>query len=122
MLSLRRGENASICVLRFRSDVIDLPGVIISDRNAARDWALFKPVTEGLKILDRELLYAAFWLHKEDLIAQDRHKGIKCAEVLVPQKVDSSYILGAYVANEVALTLFQQYSDLHVEVNMDMFF
>lgn len=37
MLSRLREKNNSICVLRINSDVFDLPGVIVSDRNAARN-------------------------------------------------------------------------------------
>ena len=121
MLSKRRSENDTICVLRFNSDVIDLMNVIITDRNAARDWAWFKTVGEGLHLLDKELLYARFWVHA-DPIEQDRHKGIKCAEVLVPGKVDSRFILGAYVANQTALTAFQAVSSLLVEIKSGIFF
>jgi len=121
MLSRRRDENNSICVLRFNPDVIDLPDVIVTDENAARGWARFLPVQQGLGMLDRDTLYARFWLHN-DFIEQERHKGIKCAEVLVPQKVSPQHILGAYVANRVALATFQQVSDLHVELNAGIFF
>jgi len=121
MLSRRRDENNAICVLRFNPDVLDLPDVIVTDQNAARGWARFEPVASGLAMLDCEMLYARFWLH-DDPIEQDRHRGIKCAEVLVPKKVEPQYILGAYVANRIALVAFQQVSDLHVEVNAGMFF
>ena len=33
-----------------------------------------------------------------------RHKSQKCAEALVPDRVDPCYIVGAYVANATALT------------------
>ncbi len=121
MLSRRRDENNSICVLQFNPSVVDLPGVVVADRNAARDWARFKPISDGLGMLEKEMLYARFWLH-DDPIEKDRHAGIKCAELLVPQKVEPHYILGAYVANRTALSSFQEVSGLSVELNMGMFF
>ena len=42
-------------------DVLALQGVIVTDKNAAREcW--FKPVDEGLPLLNREEIYASFWL------------------------------------------------------------
>ena len=51
MLSAVRNRNDSICVLRIEKDVLLTQGVIITDQNASRDcW--FKPVTEGLALLN----------------------------------------------------------------------
>lgn len=38
MLSRCRHLNNEICVLRITPAVLDLPGVIVTDRNAASDW------------------------------------------------------------------------------------
>jgi hypothetical protein len=53
MLSKLRAQNEEICVLQVDAKVLDLPGVIIADRNAASDWVRFFSVDEGLKALDR---------------------------------------------------------------------
>lgn len=46
MLSARRAENNEICVLRVKCSVLDIEGVIVADKNAAREcW--FKTVDEG---------------------------------------------------------------------------
>ncbi len=59
MLSARRSKNNEICVLRIKSDVLDLNGVIVTDKNAAREcW--FRTVAEGLPLLDRDEVYAAY--------------------------------------------------------------
>jgi hypothetical protein len=45
MLSRLREKNDEICILQVDKEVLNLPGVIISDINAASDWARYSPVT-----------------------------------------------------------------------------
>ena len=84
MLSKLRSKNNEICVLQINPTVLDIPEVIIADQNAAANWVRFFPVTDGLTALDRERVFARYWLHQEDMIDEWRHKAEKCAEVLVP--------------------------------------
>jgi hypothetical protein len=121
MLSRRRAENDKICVLRIGQDVLDLPGVIVSDRNAARGWARFYPVEEGLRKLDADQIFAEFWTH-DDPFEQEEHKGIKCAEVLVPDRVEPRYIKASYVANQTAYTAFRSCCNLPTELKPAIFF
>ncbi len=121
MLSARRHLNDSICVLRIKSDVLSLAGVIITDQNASRDcW--FKPVNEGLSLLKHSEVFAEFWINRDDFIEEDRLKGIKCAEVLVPDYIHPNYIFAAYVANKTALDAFVRVSVLPVQINGNLFF
>ncbi|MBI4353048.1 MAG: DUF4433 domain-containing protein [Candidatus Omnitrophica bacterium] len=121
MLSARRDMNDTICVLRIKSDVLSLEGVIVTDQNASRDcW--FKSVSEGLPLLKHSEIFAAFWINREDSREEYRMKGIKCAEVLVPKCVNCSYIFGAYVANTTALNNFRQVSTLLVKIKESIFF
>lgn len=123
MLSVRRNRNNEICILRVSSDVLDLGNVIVTDMNAARDAVRFYDVGSGLAALDREKLFATFWLHQDDPIEEDRHKALKCAEVLVPDRVAPQRICGAYVANSIALGALQALNlGLQVNVNVGMFF
>src|SRR6266568_1026832 len=104
MLSVRRNRNDEICVLRISSDVLDLGNVIVTDMNAARDAVRFYDVASGLAALDR-------------------HKALKCAEVLVPDSVAPQRIRGAYAANSIALGALQALNlGLQVNVNVGMFF
>lgn len=120
MLSARRHLNDSICVLRIRNDVLAIQGVIVTDQNASRDcW--FKSVADGLPLIKKEEVFAEFWL-AEDPIEKYRLKGIKCAEVLVPERVFPESIVGAYVANNTALAAFRQVSSLPVETRANIFF
>jgi hypothetical protein len=123
MLSKRREQNDSICVLRVSSDVLDLPDVIIADRNAASGWVKFSSVAEGLARIDKDRVYARYWTHRDDLYEEMSHKSEKCAEVLVPDLVAPGYIRGAYVANAAALAAFQALNAaLPVTINHVMFF
>jgi hypothetical protein len=77
---------------------------------------------DGLPLLDKEEVFAQFWINRYDPMEEYRLKGIKCSEVLVPVRVGVSLITGAYVANATALRLFQQVSSLTVEIRPDIFF
>ena len=121
MLSARRSENDKICVLRIKNIVLNIDSVIITDKNAAREcW--FKTVDEGLPLLNKEEIYATFWTDDNDPIKEYKQKGIKCAEVLVPDRVHSDYIIGAYVANSTALNNLHKLSDLGIILKSKLFF
>jgi hypothetical protein len=123
MLSRCRGRNDEICVLRVEHTVLDLPGVILSTQNAASDWASFWPVENGLTLIERDRVYARFWTHPNDQIEEWRHKSEKCAEVLVPERVDPALVIGAYVANRTAVAAFQAVAPtFSVAIRADMFF
>ncbi len=107
MLSKCRNRNNDICVLRVDQGVLNLPNVIITDRNAATDMVRFWNVADGLARLDYQRLFAQYWTHPDDLYDQANHKAEKCAEVLVPDRVEAEMIMGAYVANRIALGAFQ---------------
>jgi hypothetical protein len=123
MLSRRRDQNDVICVLRIGPAVLDLPGVIVADRNAASDWVRFDPAADGIHALDKDLVFARYWTNAQDPYDAMTRKSVKCAEVLVPDKVESRLVIGAYVANERALRTFQALNTgLPVTINSGMFF
>lgn len=123
MLSKCRGRNGEICVLQIDATVLDEDGVIVTDRNAASGWRRFLPVAGGLSVISRERVFARYWLHPDDPYDEMSHKSEKCAEVLVPDRVDAQFIVGAYVANQAALMEFQRLSSqLPVRIRGDMFF
>jgi ssDNA thymidine ADP-ribosyltransferase, DarT len=123
MLSRVRQHNSTICVLRIDAAVLDLPGVIVTDRNAASGWVSFLPAGEGLEAIDRDRLFARSWKHPEDMYDEMSHKSEKCAEVLVPDRTEARFVMGAYVANKTALAAFQALGTrLPVSIRGDMFF
>lgn len=95
MLFLRRHRHQELCVLRVSPAVLDLPGVVVTDQNAASDHVRWG---RTLAIVDRDMVFAEYWTHPDDPIAEWRHKSIKCAEVLVPDRVGPEHVLGTYVS------------------------
>lgn len=93
----KRDSHAELCVLRIDPAVLELDGVIVTDRNAA-SHARFSPGSTGLSLIDLEQVFAEYWTHPGDELATDNHKKIKCAEVLVPSRIPPNYIVGAYIS------------------------
>lgn len=123
MLSKCRAHNDSICVLKVDHTVIDMPGVIVTDKNAAKDYVRFYAVPEGLQALNKDLVFAQFWLNRDDPFDEQYRRGVKCAEVLLPDSLSPDLVIGAYVANQRALTSFEALGTrLPVEINGNMFF
>ena len=123
MLSRRRDQNNQICILCVNASVLDLPNVIISDRNAASDWARFSTVSDGLAALDKNRIYSKYWTNAINQYDLWENKSIKCAEVLMPDRVEPEHVLGVYVANQTALRAFKELKiQLTVCIKSDIFF
>ena len=98
MLYVLKSQHAALCVLQVAPAVLDLPNVVISDQNAASDHVRFAPALHGLRLVERDAVFARSWKHP-DQIAEWRHKSAKCAEVLVPDRVEPGHVAGAYAAS-----------------------
>lgn len=101
MLFKRLSEASTLCVLRVSIDVVRLRGTVITDQNAASDYVRFYDPAQW-QMLDFDDIYAMDWRHPGDKIAYWRHRARKCAEVLVPKKVESRFLFGAYVVDRAA--------------------
>jgi hypothetical protein len=122
MLYKRLDRHAELCVLRINPNVLDLPGVIVSDSNAASGYVRFAAAPGGLSIVDRARTFADDWT-SADRIEYFRKKAAKCAEVLVPDRVDPCHILGAHVSCEGALARFNALgTGLEAAINRHVFF
>ena len=87
MLYVLQSRHIDLCILRVSTEILDLPGVIITDSNASSDYARFAPAQKGLSMVDKDLTFAEFWTHPDPFEAM-RRKSAKCAEVLVPDRID----------------------------------
>ncbi len=97
MMYFLRNHHTELVVLRVDASVLELPDVVLSDMNAARNMVRFGPPDEMLPRLDRNRIFARYWNH-DDPMESYRHKGEMCAEVLVPGSVPPDYITGIYVS------------------------
>jgi len=122
MLYVRQSHHIDLCILRVSTQVLDLPGVVIADSNASSDYARFAPAPKGLSIVDKHLTFAEYWTHLDPFEAM-RRKSAKCAEVLVPDRIDPGLITGAYVScPEATATLEALGVDIPVAINSYLFF
>ena len=101
MLSRKRSQNEEICILKFDRAVLDMEGVILSDKNASSAYAAFYTPQAGLEHIDFDLVYARYWTDN-NYFEHCRKKSIKCAEVLVPYVIPYDYVICAAVVSEQA--------------------
>lgn len=106
MMYVRKEQHRQLTVLRVDPRVLDLQGVMISDGNAARRFGtrFSRPDEEGFSHLDEEKVYSDDWRHPDPQV-KDELKRIRCAEVLVPDRVDTAFVVGAYCSCEEAETM-----------------
>jgi len=109
-------------VLRINTGVLDLPGVVIADGNAASGYTGFWPSKSGLDRIDFGLVFAEWWTDSDQI--QQWHKArIKCAEVLVPDSIDPRYIQGAYTSCQESQRLLEEMSfRLPITIDPKLFF
>lgn len=122
MMFVRRSQAATLCVLRISAAVLDLPEVVLTDQNAASKWVRFLGRNQ-FDVIDFDKVFADDWRHPDDQIAYWRHKSIMCAEVLVPDRVESKFVLGAYVCSAAAESALRMQGFAHsITVNPRLFF
>ncbi|MFB3845212.1 MAG: DUF4433 domain-containing protein [Candidatus Cloacimonadaceae bacterium] len=101
MMYSRKDKVNNLCVLVIKQDILKVEGVVISDRNSASKYAAFRPYSNGLNNLDFATIYMEDWRDSEKFKYYYK-KSVKCAEVLVPHRVNPDYISKAIVGNEIA--------------------
>jgi hypothetical protein len=122
MLYKRKEAHQELCVLRVSTEVLDLPGVIIADGNAASDYTAFWPSPAGLSRVDKDLVFAEYWTDEDQIRAWQKGR-VKCAEVLVPDRVAPHLVLGAYASCDAARrTLETTVPRLPTTVDAHLFF
>ena len=99
MLFKRLAEAPNLCILRISTEILTVPGTVISDQNAASDYVRFLHPRQW-QVLNLDAIYAMDWRHPDDPAANYRHRSQKCAEVLVPHLVEPKFLRGAYVIDE----------------------
>ena len=123
MMFKRKDIHSKLCVIRVDKSILTAPNVVVSDQNASSGYVRFGSGVAGLMKLDKDTIFARYWTHPNDQIAQIRHGSAMCAEVLVPNVVPTGYIMGIYVSSEAtAETVRSAFPDLQIDVNGDLFF
>ena len=123
MMYKRLAETYELSVLRIAIDVFRLDGVVFTDQNAASPYVRFYRVKDGIEGMNFDMIYADDWRHPDDQVKYWRHRSIKCAEVLVPNVVETRFIIGAYVYDtSVQSQVAGLWPELPTVVNKAIFF
>lgn len=126
MMYLLKEKHHDLVILSVSANIVDLPWAIITDRNAARRYCIFKPAADGLTMIDKKIVFSGDWTH-EDPIEEDRRKGATSAEVLIRYKIETCHIMKAYVScveseRSLQATLDQAGLHLNIEIAPYLFF
>ncbi|WP_422449199.1 DUF4433 domain-containing protein [Thermoanaerobacterium sp. DL9XJH110] len=123
MLYLRRNLHSEICILRVSPKIVYIKGAIVADRNASSDYVRFYPSPEGIENIDKDLVFAEYWTHPDNIFFECKHKSIKCAEILIPDRVNPNFIEGLYVSEAKIRNIIRKMGiSLPIEVNPHLFF
>jgi ssDNA thymidine ADP-ribosyltransferase, DarT len=122
MMYLRRSHHRDLCVLQINPAILQLPGVVIADGNAASGPTAFWPSPSGLARVDKDTVFADWWTDP-DVFTLWENRRVKCAEVLVPGKLDARFILGGCVSCQEAESRLKTLAqNLAIIVDPHMFF
>ena len=121
MMYSRQKEAPQLCVLRVSTAVASLDGVVFADRNASSDWVRFLHPSQAA-VLDFDAIYATDWTHP-DRFEYFARKSKKCAEVLVPNRIEPQFLTGAYVVDGAAAAQLAAHGfGLPVQIEPMLFF
>ncbi len=68
VLFKRQDQHLDLCVLQVSTDVLDLPGVVVTDANASSDYVRFAAAPGGLSIVDRKATFAESWMDPNQIV------------------------------------------------------
>jgi hypothetical protein len=122
MMYMRCSHHLELCVLRVNTAVLNIQSVVIADGNAASDYTSFWSSPSGLAKIEKDAVFAEWWTDPDQITAW-RKKAAKCAEVLVPDKLEVRFILGAYVSCDDAKSKLEALAPkLSIVIDPHMFF
>lgn len=113
----------NLIILGISTDILNIGGVVLSDRNAATDAAAFYPPDLAMSKLNFKNIYVKYW-NSSNYTQKQLLKNMSQAEVLVPHKIDVKYIKKIYVVNNNVKRKCEETlgKDIPIEVNKYMFF
>lgn len=122
MMYLRRLQHEVLCVLQIDPEVLNLSGVVIADGNAASNATAFWQSPLGLAKVSKHAVFAEWWTDANDFVLWENRR-VKCAEVLIPDRLDANFISGAYVSCDESEAQLKAFAlNLKIIVNPHMFF
>lgn len=106
MVACLQKDNERIVFLRFSLDILELPGVIISDGNARSDTTVFHPFSciDDLEFLDVRTILGVKYANDPE------KKRRKQAEVLVPDRLGVHQILDIICYSDAAKLAIERHA------------
>lgn len=101
MMYKRRELADTLCVLAVSAEILDLPGAVVSDGNAASNSTRFYQPYDGLQQIDFVKIFAEWW-DDADVWVKRNNKRVECAEALVPYAIPYSFVVAALVVSDSA--------------------
>ncbi len=92
MLCAKKEINDRLCILAIDPEVLNIDGCLVTDKNASAGDAEYYYASAGFNFLDFKAIYYVQWFPSA--------KQKKQAEVLVPNRIDPSYVNNIIVHNE----------------------
>lgn len=115
-------NNHETVVVRVAHEALDLPGVVVTDGNAASSTTHFHDPATELELLDSTYVYALSW-NVQDPFEKAERKRRRCAEVLIPGEVPAAMLRGLLVETRNEARMYRsRITTMNVEVNPDVFF
>jgi len=111
-----------VCVVEVDSGALELGGAVISDQNAASNYARFYPSPAGLAQLNAIEIFAETWLNPQDKRAEWRLGSVMCAELLVPNRIAPAKLRRVLVPTHRVRDRLEGHVGLPVEVDPGLFF
>lgn len=122
MMSSRRNEAGGLCVLRVSTDILKIQGTVVADQNASSDYVRFLSPGQMDDWLNYDRIFALDW-RDDDQVTYWRKKAARCAEVLVPHRIDPALIFGAFVRDKnVCESVKAAWPGLPVTIDPQLFF
>ncbi len=99
---LREVSHTEMMVIGVNTSVLELPGVVVTDKNASAttSYPRFSGAREGIERLERDYVFSESWKHPDDWSEENRHKQAMQAEVLVPDVIPPTFLARIYVSCE----------------------
>ena len=122
MMYRRQSESDHLCILKVTIDVLTYPDVVVSDQNAASKYAAFYDPEYGVGFIDFDLVFKRNW-SSPDQIQHWKNSAAKCAEVLVPGRIEYKDVVAIAAATEAAkMAVLRHDVQVPVYVKPDLFF
>ena len=122
MMFKRKDEAAQLCALHISTDVFSVAGTVITDCNAASEYARYLAPKQW-QLLNFDDIYALDWRHPDNPSRYYQHRSRKCAEILIPHLVEPRHLVAASVTDQTVKSRLQQLGfSLPIRIDAQLFF